>query len=133
MCLYTDFLFVISIKYEFKYLLSTYYSLKINCGLGVHWHLPRFYTIDIGIIVLSMTISYLGLYCTRTIVSLLLPHSLHVSLTCLQASDHSSQNFSNSFPIPVPSSRHILYYNGSFNLCQHLKKYIEKDADTYIM
>ena len=40
MCWYTDFLFVISIKYDFKYLLSTYYSLKINCGLGVHWHLP---------------------------------------------------------------------------------------------
>jgi hypothetical protein len=27
-------LFVISIKYDFKYLLSTYYSLKINWGLG---------------------------------------------------------------------------------------------------
>ena len=36
------FLFVISIKYDFKYLLSTYYSLKLNCRLGVH--LPRFYT-----------------------------------------------------------------------------------------
>jgi hypothetical protein len=35
MCWYTDFLFVISIKYDSKYLLSTYYSLKINCGLGV--------------------------------------------------------------------------------------------------
>jgi hypothetical protein len=36
MCWYTDFLFVNSIKYYFKYLLSTYYrfSLKINCGLG---------------------------------------------------------------------------------------------------
>jgi hypothetical protein len=36
MCWYTDFVFVISIEYDFKYLLSTYYSLKINCGLGVH-------------------------------------------------------------------------------------------------
>jgi hypothetical protein len=42
MCWYTDFLLVFSIKYDFKYLLSTYYSLKINCGLGVHWHSPDF-------------------------------------------------------------------------------------------
>jgi hypothetical protein len=27
---YTDYLFVISIKYDFKYLLSTYYSLKMT-------------------------------------------------------------------------------------------------------
>jgi hypothetical protein len=52
MCWYTDFLFVISIKYDFKYLLKFIHSilaqkqenltLKINCGLGVHWHLPWF-------------------------------------------------------------------------------------------
>jgi hypothetical protein len=52
MCWYTDFLFVISIKYDFKYLFPTYFihsiltqkqdnlTLKINCGLGVHWHPP---------------------------------------------------------------------------------------------
>jgi hypothetical protein len=47
MCRYTNFLFVISIKYDFKYLLSLFIhsiltqeqdnlTLQINCGLGVH-------------------------------------------------------------------------------------------------
>ena len=46
MCRYTDFLFVISIKYDFKYLhlfipsilaqKQDNLTLKINCGLGVH-------------------------------------------------------------------------------------------------
>ena len=42
MCRYTDFLLAISIKYDFKYLLSLFtqkqdnFTLKISCGLGVH-------------------------------------------------------------------------------------------------
>jgi hypothetical protein len=42
MCRYTDFLLAISIKYDFKYLLSLFtqkqdnFTLNISCGLGVH-------------------------------------------------------------------------------------------------
>jgi hypothetical protein len=50
MCRYTNFLFVISIKYDFKYLLSLFIhsiltqeqdnlTLQINCGLGVPAHI----------------------------------------------------------------------------------------------
>jgi hypothetical protein len=40
MCWYTDFLFVISIKFDFKYLLSTYYSLKSGIRKTTRvWHI----------------------------------------------------------------------------------------------